>query len=62
MLKHVSNQEKLGYSETEFENYLNAPKAPHALFATDKIIWDMLNRLKKSLPTIIIKKLKMQKN
>lgn len=53
---------KLGYSETEFENYLNAPKAHHALFATDKIIWDMLNALKKILPTIIIKKLKIQKH
>jgi N-acetyl sugar amidotransferase len=51
---------KLGYSETDFENYLKAPNAPHALFASDKIIWDILNGVKKRLPTMIIKKIKMQ--
>lgn len=40
---------KLGFDERSFEAYLAAPQVPHAIYGTEKPMWDFLKRLHSQL-------------
>lgn len=46
---HAFVLKKLGFTPDSFENYMAAPPVSHAVYATEKPLWDVLYRSHKSL-------------
>jgi N-acetyl sugar amidotransferase len=52
---------KLGFSDEEFEKYLNAQNVSHLAYPSDEKVWALLVSLKNKLPMFMIRKLGMQR-
>jgi hypothetical protein len=44
---------KLGFSKEAFESYLSAPPISHAMYATEKPVWDVLYGVRKRLMALV---------
>lgn len=52
---------KLGFSDSEFNSYLDAKNTPHSAYPSDDTTWELLLGIKNRMPKVILNKLKMQK-
>jgi N-acetyl sugar amidotransferase len=52
---------KLGFSDSEFNAYLDAKNTSHSAYPSDNTTWELLLGIKNRLPKVILNKLKMQK-
>ena len=52
---------KMGWSEQDLAGYLKREEKSHALYGTEKPLWDLMLNLRAKLPTRLIKALKKEK-